>query len=282
MDHHDTIHSSETFHGTNLDLGKLKIILRKNWPWILFIFILINSAAYVVIRYSKNVYRSDSEIKLNIKSDASEFGIRKFTEEPDVSIISGEIEIIESKLFLNRVLDESDFEVSFISVGRVLNTEMFTNSPAIVHVLSKRHDLYNTPIYFTPKNENQFLLSGFSDQEITANYNEKLRIGNLELLLEKNHSFVRGDEIGYYFLINSRDVLLNYLGGNLIAEPLNFNANTIRVSFQDNNPYKAQAVLNKIDTTYLKYSNEQKNLANKQKIDWLSDELSQIESRMEV
>ena len=252
MDHHEHIHSSENFQGTNLDFGKLKIILRKNWVWILVIFIVINSAAYLVIRYSKNVYRSDSEIKLNIKSDASEFGIRKFTEEPDVSIVSGEIELIESKLFLNRVLDEANFEVSFISVGRLLNTEMFNNSPAIVHVLSKRHQYYNTPIYFTPKNDNQFFLSGFSDMEITATYNEKFKVGDVELMLEKNHGFVRGDEIGYYFQINSREVLLNYLSRNLIAEPLNFDANTILVSFQDNNPYKAQAVLNKIDTTYLK------------------------------
>ena len=75
----------------------------------------------------------------------------------------------------------------------------------------------------------------------------------------------------------SREVLLDYLSRNLTAEPLNFNANTIRLSFKDNNAFKAQAILNKIDTLYLQYSNEQKNLANKQKIDWLSNELHQIE-----
>ena len=87
--------------------------------------------------------------------------------------------------------------------------------------------------------------------------------------------------MGYFFIINSRDLLLDYLLTNLTAEPLNFNANTIRISFKGHNPYKAQDILSKIDTLYLQYSNEQKNLANKQKIDWVSTELVTIENRME-
>ena len=79
----------------------------------------------------------------------------------------------------------------------------------------------------------------------------------------------------------AREFLLNYLLGNLTAEPLNFNANTIRISFKDNNPFKAHDILNKIDTIYLQYSNEQKNLATKQKIDWISNELVNIEKKME-
>ena len=75
--------------------------------------------------------------------------------------------------------------------------------------------------------------------------------------------------------------MLDYLLTNLTAEPLNFNANTIRISFKGHNPYKAQDILSKIDTLYLQYSNEQKNLANKQKIDWVSTELVTIENRME-
>ena len=87
--------------------------------------------------------------------------------------------------------------------------------------------------------------------------------------------------LAIFLLSTVRDLLLDYLLTNLTAEPLNFNANTIRISFKDNNPYKAQDILNKIDTLYLQYSNEQKNLANKQKIDWVSNELVTIENRME-
>ncbi len=104
----------------------------------------------------------------------------------------------------------------------------------------------------------------------------------MDLVVTPNKSFVHGDEVGYFFVINSRGALLNYLRSNLIVEPINFNANTIRISFRDHNPFKAQYVLNEIDSAYLHYSYQEKNLANKQKIDWLSKELGLIEKKMEA
>jgi tyrosine-protein kinase Etk/Wzc len=265
-----------------LDFSKLLMILRSNWIWIALIFIVVNSISGLIVRYTKNLYRSDSEIKLDVKTDATEFGIKNITEDQDVNIISGEIEIIQSKLFLNRVLDESDFELSFISVGRVLNDEMFKNGPVLIKIYSNKHSYYNTPIEFSETDEKHFKLKiQERRKEISGTYGQPVEIDDLNLRLDRNDSFKKGDEVGYYFVINSRDVLLDYLVKNLTAEPLNYNANTIRVSFKDHNPFKAQAVLNKIDTVYLQYSHEQKNLANKQKIDWLSNELRQIESRME-
>jgi tyrosine-protein kinase Etk/Wzc len=267
----------------SIDFNKLKIIIRNNWIWIALIFIVINAAAYLFIRYTKNLYESASALKLDIKKDATELGIKSMVEDQNLNIVSGEIEIIQSKLFLNRVLDFSNFEISFFSVGRVLNDELFRNAPAFITYYNENHSLYNYPISFEEVDHTQFILQPAENgkKEITGRYGQKVFVNDLELILERNPAFKKGDEIGYFFVINSREVLLDYLSRNLTAEPLNFNANTIRISFKDNNPYKAQAVLNKIDTLYLHYSNEQKNLANKQKIDWLTHELGYIEKKME-
>lgn len=264
-----------------IDFGKLKVILTTNWIWIALIFIVVNSIAYLVIRYTKNTYESNSEIKLDIKSEASEFGIKTIVEDQNANILAGEIEIIQSRLFLNTILDKPDFDISFISVGRVLDDEMFRNAPASITVIHKQHSFYNIPIYFTKNSTTHFTLNTEDGPEVKGSYGEKVKLGDLELVLERNASFKKGDEVAYYFIIHSRDVLLNYLISNLTAEPLNYNANTLRISFKDHNPFKAQAVLNKIDSTYLSYSNAQKNLANTQKIEWITNELSRIESRME-
>jgi tyrosine-protein kinase Etk/Wzc len=266
----------------SIDFNKLSLIIRNNWHWILLIFLSINAFAYLFIRYTKNVYESSSEIKLDINDEASEIGIKNVMADKYLNIVSGEIEIIRSELFLNQVLADSAYEISFISVGRVLNQELFGNPPAFVKVPNKNHSVYNEPINFSEVNESEFRLKLESSGEtVTGKYGSKVMVRDIELILTRNDLFQRGDEVGYYFIVNSRPSLLNYLLSNLVAEPLNYNANTIRVSFKDNNPYKAQAVLSKIDTLYLRYSNEQKNLANRQKIEWLSNELTQIEKRME-
>ena len=85
----------------------------------------------------------------------------------------------------------------------------------------------------------------------------------------------------FFFVINSRERLFNFLGQNLKIDPINFDANTIRVSFRDYNALKVYSIVNKIDSVYLQYSNEQKNMANKQKIEWLNNELGQVELKME-
>jgi tyrosine-protein kinase Etk/Wzc len=108
-----------------------------------------------------------------------------------------------------------------------------------------------------------------------------VRMPGVELTINKNENFVSEDEIDLFFIINSEDVLLSYIISNLSVEPLNYSAKTIRIAFQDNNPYKAQAIVHTINKTYLNYSYEQKKLANKQKIDWLNNELQLIELKME-
>jgi len=265
-----------------IDLRKLGSIIRTNWVWILLIIVLINSIAYLVIRYSKNLYQSSSEIKLDIKSEASELGIKTFVEDQSVNIIAGEIEIIQSKLFLNRVAETGAFDITFISVGRFLTEEVFQNPPAFVKVNNNSHHHFNQPIYYSDIDASTFTLRiGEQGQEITGKYGEPVLLDDLSVTLTKNEAFKKGDEVAYYFIVNSKDALIDYLARNLIAEPLNFNANIIGISFKDYNPFKAQAIISKVDSLYLQYSNEQKNATNKQKINWLTTELSRIEKRME-
>ena len=265
----------------NIDFNKLKIVIRNNWYWIALIFLAVNAAAYLYIRYTKNVYESESSLKLDIKKDATDLGIKSMVEDQNLNLISGEIEIIKSKLFLNRVLDEVNFEASFFSVGHLLNEELYRNAPAVITYFSKNHSQYNKRIGFRETSTDRFELSLENEDAVEGSYGKLVSVGDLDLILARNEKFERGDEIGYFLVIRSRDVLLNDITHNLTAEPLNFNANTVRVSFRDYNPFKAQYVLSKIDTIYLKYSNEQKNLATKQKIDWVSRELSNIEKKME-
>lgn len=281
VDAQNNIPSPQALEG--IDFNKLKIIVRSSWFWLLLIFIVVNSGAYLYIRYTKNLYQADSEIKLEVSTEASEFGIKSVVEDQNLNLISGEMELIQSRLFLNQVLDSANLELSYYSVGRVLNDELFSNAPFEVSYAIKPTGPYNVPIYVEQISSMDISLRiGEKGKEIRGSYGETIHLDGLDLIITPNKSFVHGDEVGYFFIINSRGALLNYLLGNLIVEPINFNANTIRISFRDHNPFKAQYVLNEIDSAYLHYSYQQKNLANKQKIDWLSNELGLIEKRMEA
>jgi tyrosine-protein kinase Etk/Wzc len=267
-----------------IDLHKLRVIVQSNLWWLLLIFVAVNGAAYIKIRYTKDLYESSSEIKLDIKNEATALGIETFVADDPLATdpISGEIELIRSKLFLGQVLDSLNLDVSYFSKGEVLNHELFTATPVNVDYNRERTTAYNQPIFFEKINDNEFYLHvGEEGNKVKGTYNTPVRANNFELVLSKNATFTTTDEIDLFFVINSRDVLLNYISANLIVEPLNYSAKTIRVAFKDNQPAKAHAIVHTIDAMYLRYSYDQKNLTNTQKIDWLNKELLQIELKME-
>jgi len=266
-----------------IDLSKLRVIVGQKWVWIALIIIITNLVAFLTIRYTKELFESVSEIKLDIKQDATELGLGEFL--PDrgkVNMISGEIETIQSRSFLSQVIDSLKLQVSYFSIGQFLNTELYTSSPFTVEYDLQQSNYYNTPITILPLAENQYALRiGKTGTEIIGTFNDTLRLEGLTLIIRRKAEGIFYPENTYSFILNSRDVLLDYISSKLTVEPLKFEANTIRISFKDSNPYKARDLVNGIDSLYLIFSQEQKNRANKQKIDWLSTELLNIESQME-
>ncbi|HEY3404939.1 MAG TPA: polysaccharide biosynthesis tyrosine autokinase [Ohtaekwangia sp.] len=267
-----------------IDFNKLRVIIWNNILWVALIFIVVNAVAYLVVRYTKDLYESVSEIKLEITNDASELGINTFSVDnaQNADLISGEIEILRSRLFLSKILDSMTLDVGYFSKGEVLNHELFENTPYRVTFNPEQPVLYNIPIFLEESGADNFVLRwGDPVHEIKGRFNEEVRINDADIIVHKKTSRSIDDDLEFFFVIYSRDVALNNLASNLSVDPLNFSAKTIRISFRDNNPNKAQAIVQTISNVYLKYSYEQKNLANTQKIDWLNNELSQIEHRME-
>lgn len=264
-----------------LDREKLNAILIKKWPWILVIIVATNLTAYLTLRWTKDIFISVSEIKLDVESKTSDLGLKGFAPDENVNILSGEIEQIRSQLFLSRVVDSLDLSVSYFSVGQVLDDEMYGRSPFLVEFKKPSNELEGIPIYFQFDETDGFEIRlGKNGQAIIGKFNSPIDLKGVILTIKSIASGVKNQENAYYFVINSKGGLIGYVLSNLIVDPINFNANTIRVSFKDFNPFKAQAIAHAIVSNYLLYSNEQKNLASTQKIQWLNRELLNMEDKM--
>jgi capsular exopolysaccharide synthesis family protein len=85
----------------------------------------------------------------------------------------------------------------------------------------------------------------------------------------------------YYFIINNLVTLNEYMEKNLKVMVLNPNARMIEVSFTDHNPVKARNMVNAIDSVYLTTTLNNKNKANKQKINYLEAQLRLTEDSLE-
>ena len=284
MDNHYYNIGSDSERGGNdrIDLDKVFIIIRKNVFWIFLIMLLTNTLAYLYLRYTRPVYESGSVIKLDIKSEANILGLTPVSQNLDN--IAGEIELLKSNMFFSRVIDAMDMDISYYAYGRVIYQERYGNSPFKVEYELLNPALYDRPVDVEILNDEQFVLAyGEGEGKFSRAYKfgEEIATPDFNMLITLTDAYQPDlDNTRYYFTINSQSALVNYLGSNMIVEPLNFNANTIKVGFRGYDRNKVKDLVRVMDSVYLQYTQEKKNQATEQKLKFLDDQLSTVEQRL--
>lgn len=284
--HFDTTGEANVDFLNSIDYDKLGSVFRRNLLWIFAILFLTNFIAYLYIRYTKPVYESYSDLKLDVKSETGLLDFGRIKENKNLNNISGEIELIRSKLFFNKVIEAVDLSITYFAEGKVNDDERYQNSPFEVRGKLKDDTFSDQQIKVEILNSKQYKLKytvNGTEKVQTFDFGQKVEndFFNFSIYPTRNYDPLSSNG-NYYFIFNSERALFNYLSNNLAVEPLNLNANTIRLSFTDHNRYKAKDLVNAIDTLYLNYTQEEKNKANKQRIEFLNQQLTQTEVRLEA
>lgn len=266
-----------------IDFDKIRQVFTKGIFWILLILLITNSLAFLYLRYSKPIYSSESILKLDIKSDAGVLGLSSPLDN-DIKGIAGEIEILKSRLFFSKVVDAVDLDVSYFHPGRShLVDERYGNSPFAVTFDYVSPTLLDKQIELDIVSENEFLLSYDNVDGEKYRFGERIKTEQVDMTIEKTRHFAsQKDAVDFYFVINSEKALIDFLAKNVTVEPLNFNANTIKISFTDASQLKAQRMVQAIDTIYLAYTKQAKNQAGEQKIQFLVSQMGKTEKELEA
>ena len=109
----NTIESEKDFF-ESFDLERFWYVLKRSKYWIIGFILLVVSGSYLFVRYTKPLYKSESVIKLEFQSEANVLGLANAVNTQEQSEISGEIELLRSKLFFSRVVDAADLDVFLI------------------------------------------------------------------------------------------------------------------------------------------------------------------------
>jgi capsular exopolysaccharide synthesis family protein len=269
-----------------LDLIRLYQILKKNIVWLVLMPILCLLCAYVYLRYTKPLYESSSSIKLEVKREANVLGLTGVNAVEDVAAnLPGEIELIRSNLIYDEVIRRMDFAVSYYAYGNILEEERYKNSPFVVKYNLFTDSSYDRVFNVTLLNNKQYELSyKIGEQEINRTYNfgQPVQTNDFQFVIDTTHFYSPDiDNTKYYFTVNSVGALTNYLASNVRVDILNPAANILGISFTDHNIAKARDVVNTIDSVYLTKTLEIKNKANKQKIEFLDEQLRNTEANLE-
>lgn len=268
----------------SLDFEKIRQVFVSSWPWVLAIMLTVMSLVFLYIRYTKPIYSAESTLKLDIKNDANLLGLQNPLEQ-DIKGLAGEIEILRSRLFFSQVADVINMDISYYHPGRShLVDERYGNSPIEVTYDLNNQNLLDKAFNIEILNDNEFY---FSCSYLGGRLGGKYQFGTpitstgFDFTINKTSCFDdQKDLIDFYFVINSKSAVIDYLESHVTVEPVNFNANTIKISLSDFNQVKARNLLQAIDTIYLAFSKNAKNQAVEQKIKFLETQMAKTSKEL--
>ena len=265
-----------------VDFDKLRDRIINHLPFLILILLACVTASYLAIRYTRPLYQSLSTLQIDVKSDAKVLGFKSFDE--DINVLAREIEIIKSRLFLSKVAEAVNWQVSYYQYGDILFEERYNTNPFKVHIIYCPPEDFDKSIDLVLLSEKEFSLEYKTPAGAvisnTYNFNDTVKFENLRMIITPTSKYTQEIDNRYFFKINSINGLVNYLDASLTVEPLDFKAQTITVSFKDYNREKASHIVTAIDTLYVYYSQLEQNKANKQRIDFLNLQLRQTEEKL--
>ncbi len=106
-------------------------------PLIIISVALALVGAYLYLRYATPVYKSNGAIiikKDNSGANSADPFQQMFVMDNSMNIQT-EIEILQSQPVLERVVESLNLNFSYFSVGKIAETNLFTNSPLRIEVL---------------------------------------------------------------------------------------------------------------------------------------------------
>lgn len=279
----DSLNSSDGF-----DIIKLVHVLKSSFWILVVVFPFVFSLSWLYVRYTKPMYASSSVIKLKQNSESQVLGLKMGTQQSgNLAALSGEIEIIKSQLIVDQLIEKQNLTISYFEHGKILDDEKFKHNAFYVSFRPDSNSvIYDTPFQIIFKTNSEFELSFLSsnDEAISGRYRvgETINVRGFKFKLGRNTTFSeRNIGVNYFFVINSKGALNNYIRYNLQVEILNPVANTIQISFQDHNANKAVDIVNTIDAIYLEQTLESKRLEQEQVINFINEQLDNTSKSLE-
>lgn len=260
----------------------------KKWPWFLLSLALFYSGARIYLKYTQAQYNSKTSLKLseskgnsNALSDLKNLGMGVSGDNE----LQGETTIIVSKPILKTVAQNLNLGVSFFSLGKIKEVELYKDSPVSGKILSlNQPDGFGTASYtIEPVGNNSYRLSG-SNTQYRFGTPAKFPFGTVQLDVKPGIQL--RDQIKVVF--KSIESAVAGLEGSISVNLPENKGLLMDVSMVGPVPKKSEDILNELARQYIIDGVNDKNQEAKntqdfinERLEVISEDLSGIEGQKE-
>ncbi|MCK5171410.1 MAG: polysaccharide biosynthesis tyrosine autokinase [Bacteroidales bacterium] len=273
----------------SIDIKKYLFKFLANWYWFALALSIALAIAYMVNRYSEPTYTISSSLIISDKqSDVA--SVEAIIEELGRSRIRrkatvvNEIFILKSYKMARLALEELDFGISYVSVGRreIAESKMYHNCPFIVIPDTSSNQLNGYPVYIKILSDRKYLLE-INDKH---NIKRKLKFGEtfdseifkFKILLSNPEIFLfdKTESNKYYFRFHDINSLAKQYRAKLNLDVNDEKGSILMLKLNGFVPEKMAVYLNKLSDVYIRSTLIEKNLRAENTLEFIDEQLNII------
>ncbi|NNM94813.1 MAG: polysaccharide biosynthesis tyrosine autokinase [Bacteroidia bacterium] len=275
------------------DLGLFSLIARRNLKWVGLIFIVGAILAFVYLRYAPRWYEESTTIQLSFANNANKVlqnsnGLYEAGDDE----LEAAVELMRSKLFLERIFNALPMIVSYYTEGTFKDHQIYHTTPLTVTPDSNaRKYLKGVRVYLNISeagggqlaykfNDSSFLFPFNNGQWTDVHYGKiKVQIQNLKMLQDFNNRFKKNS---CYFVINDSVNLADEFYPLITVTLLNPEAKTIKISCRNVVDRVASDIVNEMAQEYIKFDLEKRRKSAENVLNFIDEQLNTVYGRIKT
>jgi len=261
------------------EYGRLLQIVRKSIPVVIALLLLSIIVAYAIVRWTSPIYESKSILQLGQNDTANKIlEVNQIFEEDD---LFAELEFLRSRLLVEKTIENLPLAVRYFTEGKLLTHEKYPDTFYTVDSLTvKNGDVYGKKIYI------DFIDNETYNLTIGETHHNNLKVGNLHDFPQlKLRVFFDKVNIGLsestYFMISSREMLVNEFVNKLKVSPFNARAKSIIIQAQGQNPRLVKDFVNAHVESFMQYGQIRQSRSAENILTFIDNQLDTVSKNLQ-
>ncbi|HYH13697.1 MAG TPA: polysaccharide biosynthesis tyrosine autokinase, partial [Flavisolibacter sp.] len=230
------------------------------WPLFLVLLFISISGASIFLRFQVPYFNANASllIKDGKKGTFDQSDImQQFNAFASNKLIENEIEVIRSRTIAKDVVRNLNLYASFYKEGQLKDYSAYTQSPILLQAKFPDSIASTDKIYFTYDNQKKLVKIDEKTYELNKWY--QFPFGEVMFLRSKNEIEKEDKQNRMYFSLLTVKDATSILVGSLKVSSLNKMGSIIDVIVSDEDPKRAEDILNELISVYLEASLNDKN-----------------------
>lgn len=262
-----------------LNLNQLWLKYMVYWPVFLLLLVISMVCAWLYLQYQAPVYEARARVLIkdeNKGADDSE-ALEFLNMISTSKVLENEKEEITSKKLIYRVINNLGLYAPVYEKGQFQNPAAYTSSP--VRVIAKYPGSVKSSDKF------HFSFDAVDEQVVMNNkkfpLNTWIAVGNDTFHFIKNKYYYPGETKNYFFTFVNPRIAADQIQVNLLAYATSKASTILSINYKDENPTRAEDVLNDLIEEYNKANLEDKNVLATNTLSFVQERLKEVEADLD-